>query len=165
MTWATRRCNGCGAAHAQEGQGLRLPAVEPADYRLWRAVHYGFARRSGVCGGSPAYDPLIVFAPPRPGFVLGAAIGFGFGIAIGTWFHPWGWGASRIYWDRHEFFVNNARWDRTWVNRRVYVHPYPAVHRYEPARRVKHHEVVHRSAAEREAARHGHEVHEEHQHH
>jgi Protein of unknown function (DUF3300) len=113
----------------------------------------------------PAYDPLVVFAPPRPGFVVGAAIGFGFGVAIGTWFRPWGWGASRIYWDRHEFFVNNARWDRTWANRRVYVHPYPGVHRYPAASRVEHHEVIHRSQAERDAARHGHEVHEEHHHH
>jgi Protein of unknown function (DUF3300) len=113
----------------------------------------------------PAYDPLIVFAPPRPGFVVGAAVGFGFGVAIGTWFRPWGWGSSRIYWDRHEFFVNNARWERTWVNRRVYVHPYPGVHRYEAGRQVEHHELVRRSEAEREAAHRGHEVHEEHHHH
>src|SRR5580698_5387421 len=28
----------------------------------------------------PVYDPLVVFWPPRPGFVVGGAIGFGFGI-------------------------------------------------------------------------------------
>jgi hypothetical protein len=44
----------------------------------------------------PAYDPLVVFAPPRPGFVIGAAIGFGFGITIGAFFGAWGWGTTRI---------------------------------------------------------------------
>jgi hypothetical protein len=112
----------------------------------------------------PAYDPLIVFAPPRPGFVVGAAIGFGFGVAIGAWFRPWGWGTTRFVWGSHVWFVNNVRWDRTWVNRRTYVHPYPGVHRYEAARRVEHHELIKRSEAERRAAHEGHEYHEEHHH-
>jgi Protein of unknown function (DUF3300) len=112
----------------------------------------------------PAYDPLIVYAPPRPGFVVGTAIGFGFGVAIGAWFRPWGWGSTRFVWGSHAWFVNNVRWDRTWVNRRTYVHPYPGVHRYEATRRVEHHELVKRSEAERRAAREGHEYHEEHHH-
>jgi hypothetical protein len=44
----------------------------------------------------PYYDPLVVFAPPRPGFVVGAAIRFNFGIAIGAAFRPWGWGRDAI---------------------------------------------------------------------
>ena len=111
----------------------------------------------------PAYDPVVVFAPPRPGFVIGAAIGFGFGIAIGGWFRPWGWGTSRFYWDRHEVFINNAVWGRTWVNRRAYVHPYPGVHRYAAGHAVaEHHELIRRSDEERRAAREGRAVHEEH---
>ena len=44
----------------------------------------------------PYYNPLIVFAPPRPGFFVGGAIGFGYGITIGAAFGPWGWGSSRV---------------------------------------------------------------------
>lgn len=36
----------------------------------------------------PVYDPLIVFAPPWPGFFVGGAIGFGFGITLGFAFAP-----------------------------------------------------------------------------
>jgi hypothetical protein len=112
----------------------------------------------------PAYDPLIVYAAPRPGFFVGGAISFGFGITLGAWFHPWGWGAVRIGWDSHAIFINNARWDRNWANRRVYVHPYPGVHRYVAANRVEHHELIRRSEVERSEARAGHAVHEEHHH-
>jgi hypothetical protein len=114
----------------------------------------------------PAYNPAVVYVAPRPGFFVGAAIGFGFGVTIGAFFHPWGWGASRFDWGGHAIFVNNVRWDRTWVNRRVYVHPYPAVHRYTVNQRaVEHHELVKRDEHERTAAREGHEVHEEHAEH
>jgi hypothetical protein len=147
-----------------------------------KAKEYGYLRTSGpiVVSGStyidiapadpafivvPAYDPLIVFAPPRPGFVIGAAIGFGFVVGIGAWFHPWGWGATRIVWSNHAFFINNVRWERTWVNRRTYVHPYPEVHRYAAGARVEHHELIRRSENERAAAHAGHAVHEEHEHH
>src|ERR1700691_1343028 len=37
----------------------------------------------------PFYDPAIVFFAPRPGFVIGGAIGFNFGITIGAFFRPW----------------------------------------------------------------------------
>lgn len=110
----------------------------------------------------PVYDPLIVFAPPRPGFLVGAAIGFGFGITIGAWFRPWGWGACRIVWATHAVFINNVRWERTWENRATYVHPYPGIHRYAASARVEHHELIARSEAERQAAHEGHAIHEEH---
>ena len=58
----------------------------------------------------PYYNPLIVFAPPRPGFVVGGAISFRFGVAIGPAFRPWGWGVNRFAWNAHTVFVNNARW-------------------------------------------------------
>jgi len=172
MSWTTDLGNAVLAA--------RDAVMDAVQRQRHRAKEYGYLRTGGpivVSGGTyidivpadpafivvPAYDPLIVFAPPRPGFVIGAAIGFGFGVTIGAWFHPWGWGATRIVWANHAFFINNVRWERTWVNRTTYVHPYPEVHRYAAAARVEHHELVRRSENERAAARQGHEVHEEHE--
>ncbi len=111
----------------------------------------------------PYYDPLVVFAAPRPGFVVGSAIGFRFGVTIGPAFRPWGWGVNRFAWNNHAVFINNARWDRTWVNRRTYVHPYAEVRRYPSAARApEHHELHARSERERQAARGGRERVEEH---
>ena len=109
----------------------------------------------------PYYDPLIVFAPPRPGFFVGAAISFRFGIAIGPAFAPWGWGASRFAWGQHAVFINNARWNRTWTNRATYVHPY-GVPRYTGARPADGHRLEGRTAGERQAWRNGRERVEEH---
>ncbi len=120
----------------------------------------------------PAYDPLVVFAPPRPGFFVGGAIGFGFGVTIGAFFHPWGWGYTHFGWGNHVIFVNNAPWGRTWVNRGVYVHPYPGLPHYAGAAHYnagahyqEHHETIARSTAERQAEHSGHAYHEEHGHH
>jgi hypothetical protein len=115
----------------------------------------------------PAYNPAVVFVAPRPGFFIGGAISFGFGITIGAWFHPWGWGVTHFGWGEHAIYVNNVRWERTWVNRTTYVHPYPGVHRYTAAQyhAAEHHELVKRTDAERHAAREGHAIHEEHEHH
>jgi Protein of unknown function (DUF3300) len=159
------------------------PDVMDAVQRMrQKARDFGYLRSNGqviVSGGPyigiepvdpafvvvPTYDPLIVFAPPRPGFFVGGAIGFGFGVRIGGFFRPWGWGATRIGWGEHAFFVNGRPWDRRWENRRVYVHPYPEVRHYDhPVARVEHHELIQRSAREREAARAGHPHEEEHHH-
>jgi hypothetical protein len=114
----------------------------------------------------PAYDPLVVYAPPRPGFFVGGAINFGFGVSIGAAFRPWGWGYNRFGWSNHTVIINNNTWNRTWVNRSAYVHPYAGVVRgpvYRPGVRVEeHHELHERSEHEREAARHGRERVEEH---
>jgi hypothetical protein len=82
----------------------------------------------------PYYDPAVVFFAPRPGFAVGGAIRFGFGVTIGGFFAPWGWAAGgiRFDWGAHAVFLNNARWGRTWVNRSAYVHPYAAVRRPAP---------------------------------
>jgi hypothetical protein len=85
----------------------------------------------------PAYDPLVVFFPPRPGIVVGAAISFGFGVTISAAFRPWGWGVCRFDWGAHVLFIHNAPWGRIWANRGVYVHPYGELHRWEPAHRVE----------------------------
>lgn len=110
----------------------------------------------------PYYDPLVVYAPPRPGFFVGGAISFRFGVTIGAAFAPWGWGASRFYWGDHRVFINNARWNRGWVNRQTYVHPYAGVPRYTGPRPEERHELHERSPREREAGRMGRERVEEH---
>lgn len=137
------------------------------------ATMYGYLRSNGqvvVSGGPyitimpvnpgyivvPYYDPAVVFFAPRPGFVVGGAIRFGFGITIGGFFRPWGWGFNRFDWGAHALFINNARWGRTWANRATYVHPYPNVHRFAAAERGHEmHELHARSEAERSAARQG----------
>jgi len=135
-----------------------------------KAKDFGYLRSNGqvvVSGGPyieiepvnagyipvPYYDPLVVYARPRAGFVVGGAIGFGFGVSIGTYFRPWGWGYSRFDWRSHGYFVDNRHWGRTWANRRVYVHPYATagVRRWDGPRRVEGHELVRRSEHEREA--------------
>jgi hypothetical protein len=114
----------------------------------------------------PAYNPAVVFIAPRAGFVVGAAIRFGFGVAIGLAFRPWGWGFGWTHfdWGHHVVIVNNHAWGRTWVNRTTYVHPY-AVRRFAPAgpRPAERHELERRSAQERAAAKEGRAVREEHQ--
>jgi hypothetical protein len=81
----------------------------------------------------PYYDPAIVFYPPRPGFFVGGAIGFNFGISLGVAFRPWGWGYNRFDWGGRAIYIDNAPWGRTWVNRTTYVHPYVAAVRPAPA--------------------------------
>jgi hypothetical protein len=105
----------------------------------------------------PAYDPLIVFAAPRPGFFVGGAIGFGFGVSLGVAFRPWGWGFTRFDWGTHAVFINNAPWGRTWANRGFYVHPYgPGLRRWDAGHRAESHRLIPRSAEERRAPREGH---------
>lgn len=112
----------------------------------------------------PTYDPVVVYARPRPGFFIGAAIGFRFGVGVGVAFRPWGWGYNRIAWDRRVVFINNAPWQRTWVNRYEYHHPY-TVRYYPEHRELRHHEnhgheVAYRAHERNEARREEH--HEEH---
>jgi len=109
----------------------------------------------------PYYDPGVVFFPPRPGFVVGGAINFGFGVTIGGFFRPWGWGLARWDWGAHRVFINNAPWGRTWVNRATYAHPYE-VRRYTAPPPPERHERIYRSPAEREAPRGGGRREEEH---
>jgi Protein of unknown function (DUF3300) len=146
-----------------------------------KAKDYGYLRSNAqvVVGGGPYititpvnpgficvpyYDPAVVFFAPRPGFFVGAGIGWGFGITIGTWFRPWGWGYSRFDWGAHSVIINNRPWGRVWGNRFAYVHPYAGVRRWEPARRAESHQLIPRSERERSAARWGHARVEEHQH-
>jgi hypothetical protein len=141
---------------------------------------YGYLRSNGqvlVGGGGPYitimpvnpafvvvpwYDPAVVFFAPRPGFVIGGAIRFGFGVSIGGFFAPWGWGPGliRFDWGGHAVFLNNARWGRTWANRGFYAHPgYAAIRRpvveRGGVRPAEAHALRPRSEPERNAARQG----------
>lgn len=98
----------------------------------------------------PIYDPLLVYPRPRPGFVPGAAIRFGFAVSIGPAFRPWGWGANRFVWNTHTVIINNTPWRRTWTNRPTYVHPYQ-VQRYQAPRREEIHELHGRTERERQS--------------
>ena len=73
----------------------------------------------------PYYDPVVVFAPPRPGFAISGAIRFGPGITIGAAFSDWGWSiGSGFVWPSHTVLIDRRPWGRVWANRAVYVHPY-----------------------------------------
>ena len=66
-------------------------------------------------------------------------------------------GGIQFDWGAHALILNNARWGRTWVNRAVYVHPYPAIRRPAPGavRPAEAHALIPRSEAERNAPRQG----------
>jgi hypothetical protein len=159
----------------------REDVMEAVQRMRRRARDYGYLRSGGqiVVGGSgpyieilpanpafmvvPYYDPLVVYARPRPGFFVGGAINFGFGVGIGAAFRPWGWGGNRVVWNNHTVIVNNNNWNRTWVNRTTYVHPY-TVQRYNAPHFEERHEIHERSEHERDWDRHGREREEEHRH-
>jgi hypothetical protein len=113
----------------------------------------------------PTYDPVVVYERPRLGFFIGGAIGFRFGVVLGASYRPWGWGYNRIAWDRRVVFINNAPWQRTWVNRHEYHHPYTVryypEHHYDRGHENHGHEVAYR-AHERNEIRHEEIRHEEH---
>ena len=73
----------------------------------------------------PYYDPVVVFARPRPGFVVGTAVRFGPAVTISATFGTWGWWTGpAFYWPAHTIVIGGHPWERGWVNRGVYVHPY-----------------------------------------
>jgi hypothetical protein len=134
------------------------PEVMDAVQRQRRiAMDYGYLRDSAyyrVIGGPyiqivpvdpafvvvPRYNPVVVFARPRPGFAISAAIGFGPRIAVGA-FVPFGWRSPAVDWRTHAVVIDGRPWERRWDNRREYVHPYAApVRRYEPHDRRESHE-------------------------
>ena len=96
--------------------------------------------------------------------MIGGAIRFGYGVSIGGFFTPWGWGpgAIRFDWGARAVFLNHERWGRTWANRGFYAHPgYAAIRRpivergaVRPAY-AESHELRARSEPERNAARQG----------
>jgi hypothetical protein len=88
----------------------------------------------------PTYDPLVLFAAPTSGVVVGEAIRFRPAVRIGAAFGAWGWTAPAIRWRAHSIMLDRP-WERRWAGREHYVHPYfhPWVPRVGP--RVEHHEI------------------------
>jgi hypothetical protein len=73
----------------------------------------------------PFYDPVVVFARPRPGFVVDTAIHFGPAVTISATFGTWGWWTGpAFYWPAHTIVIGGHPWERGWINRGYYVHPY-----------------------------------------
>ncbi|MEP7383334.1 MAG: DUF3300 domain-containing protein [Gemmatimonadota bacterium] len=62
----------------------------------------------------PYYDPLVVYYPPRPRFVLSSAIYFGYGVRLGLWFEPWGWGPGGFQWASRRVVYGYPGWGRPW---------------------------------------------------
>lgn len=152
MGWAQQLGN---AVLAQRGD-----VMDAVQRMRQRAYNYGYLRSSQydvvtVAGPGdieilpvspgfyyvPYYDPYLVYAPPRPGFFIGGAIRFGPGITIGAAFAPWGWGGVGFGWREHNILIDRRPWERTWVNRQVYVHPYAQPYRHAQGPRVERHEV------------------------
>jgi hypothetical protein len=120
------------------------PEVMDAVQRMrQKARHYGYLAPNGYVnvvsdGGYiqilpvdpnviyvPYYDPVVVFAPPRPGFAVAGAVHFGPAITIGAVFGGWGWWlGSGFLWPSHAILIDRHPWTRVWVNRFGYVHPY-----------------------------------------
>ena len=163
MNWTTQ----LGDAFLQQQQDV----MDAVQRMREQARNYGYLRSNGqvVVGAGPYititpvnpgfivvpyYDPAVVFVAPRPGFFVGGAIRFGYGISIGVAFQPWGWGYNRFDWGHHVVYVNNAPWRRTWADRGRYVHPY-TVHRYTAPRPAEHHDLRPRTEHERLAPREG----------
>jgi hypothetical protein len=65
---------------------------------------------------------------------------FGPAITIGGFFSPWGWGSVGFGWRDHAILIDRQPWNRGWVNRGVYVHPYATPYRRYEGPRVEHHD-------------------------
>ncbi len=98
----------------------------------------------------PVYNPAVVFVRPRPGIVVGGAITFGPRIFIGAAFGPYGWAGPGVDWRAHTVIIDRRPWERTWVNRERYVHPYVAPRpRYEGPRVERHEREIRQGPEER----------------
>ena len=60
----------------------------------------------------PYYNPVVVFAPPRPRFLVSSAIYLGFGVHLGMWYQPWGWRSSGFHWPTHYVVRGYPGWNR-----------------------------------------------------
>jgi Protein of unknown function (DUF3300) len=105
----------------------------------------------------PVYSPAVVFAPPRPGIVVGLSIHFAPSVFIGPAFVPFGWSRPGFAWGTHAIIIGGAPWGRTWVNRTAYVHPYANAYRPAPGPRIEdHHAEYHHPDAYHHPDEHAH---------
>jgi Protein of unknown function (DUF3300) len=87
----------------------------------------------------PVYDPLIVFGPPRRGFVVDGAIRFGAPVTLGVTFGRFGWFGAGFGWGSHAVLIDHRPWERTYDNRGEYVHPYARPYARPTSPRVEEH--------------------------
>lgn len=87
----------------------------------------------------PVYDPVVVFAPPRPGLFVGGVIRFGPAVTLGVSFGRFGWFGAGFGWRDHAVLIDHRPWVRTFDNRGVYVHPYSHPYVRPAAPRVEEH--------------------------
>lgn len=137
--------------------GSRDAVMDAVQHQRHLAMEYGYLRSGGpivVRGGPyieilpsnpayivvPSYNPAIVYARPRPGFVVGGAIHFGLGFSIGAAFRPWGWGGNRFGWSNHSVIINNYDWNRNMRNCGSYVQHYDLPRNRGP-RPVERHDI------------------------
>jgi hypothetical protein len=88
----------------------------------------------------PVYDPLIVFARPRPGLFVGGVVRFGPPVTLGLSFGRFGWFGAGFGWGSHALLIDHRPWVRTYANRAVYVHPYAHPYVRPAAPRVERHD-------------------------
>jgi hypothetical protein len=72
---------------------------------------------------------------------VATAIHFGPAVKIGAAFGTWGWWfGSGFLWPSHAILIDHRPWERVWVGRDIYVHPYahPWVHPVGPRVEVHH---------------------------
>lgn len=131
------------AVQRMRQQAYNYGYLRSNQYEVVRPIGAGDIEIAPVAPGAyyvPYYDPLVVYARPRPGFYAGTAIRFGPAITIGAAFAPFGWGGVGFGWREHTILVDNRPWARTWVNRGAYVHPYAVPYRRVDGPRVEHHD-------------------------
>lgn len=98
----------------------------------------------------PVYDPLVVFAPPRPGLFIGGVIRFGPAVTLGVSFGRFGWFGAGFGWGAHTLLIDHRPWLRTYVNRAAYVHPYARPYVRPAAPRVEEHHAPPRRRDDRD---------------
>jgi hypothetical protein len=88
----------------------------------------------------PKYDPLLVFGPPPPRYLIGDAIRFDPAIVLGAKYYQWGWAHPYFTWDTHTIWIDDTPWGRGWDNKGFYFHSYAHNLVKGPGPKAEHHE-------------------------
>jgi hypothetical protein len=96
----------------------------------------------------PIYSTGVVFLPPSAAASYSPAIRYTLVENVAA-FAAWGWGSTRIAWDKRAVIVDNTPWQRGWNNKGEYVHPYPDLHRDPKAHAQEKHDLIPRTASEK----------------
>jgi hypothetical protein len=108
----------------------------------------------------PIYSVGVVFMPPAVGGSYGPAIRYTLVENVAA-FAAWGWGTTRVAWDKRAVIVNDSPWQRGW-NNRDYAHAYPGLHGDPKVRAQEKHDLIPRSDTEKRSWEDGRKGAEEH---